>query len=133
MYTSHEIVQRIYKRLEEIGMSKTEFSQKSSVSFASLSQWNTGQRFPSLRNLNRVAECLNMSVEELTNGSQSTASNVQIVKEPEKAPQDVLAGLRDDQKVVVEEVIEYIRGFDGKQCHEFYNMLESVMKLSGNK
>ncbi len=125
MYTSHEIVQRINARLKEIGMSKTDFSEKSGVSSASLSQWNKGQRFPTQKSLKRIAECLGMSIEELVAGNPIVAPETKT----QKPPQDELAGLRDDQK----ELVELIRGFNSRQCREVYNLIEAAMKLSDNK
>ncbi|MCD8241706.1 MAG: helix-turn-helix domain-containing protein [Lachnospiraceae bacterium] len=61
-----EIIKRIEIRLKEIGMSKADFYEKSGVSSATYSQWNTGMFSPSKRKLQAAADALGVSVEYLT-------------------------------------------------------------------
>lgn len=70
------IIKRIEIRLSEINMSKAEFYKLSGISSASLSQWRTGIYNPTRKKLESAAECLGLSYEYLTYGSE----------EAEKAP-----------------------------------------------
>lgn len=62
------IIKRIEVKLIETGMSKAEFYEKSGISSASYSQWNTGLYNPSKRKLESAAKCLGTTYEYLVNG-----------------------------------------------------------------
>lgn len=59
------IIKRIEFRLIEIGMDKNEFYKMSGVSSASYSQWKTGKYNPSKKALEKIAHCLDVSVDYL--------------------------------------------------------------------
>ena len=64
------ILTRIEIRMAELGMSKEEFYEKSSISSASFSQWNTGVHKPTKKKLGQAAAVLNVSLEYLLTGEQ---------------------------------------------------------------
>ena len=65
-----EVIQRIEKRLVELGMSKDEFYERSGISSASFSQWNTGKHSPTPKKLSAVSKTLQVSTEYLLTGAQ---------------------------------------------------------------
>ncbi|SBV93997.1 hypothetical protein KL86CLO1_10453 [uncultured Eubacteriales bacterium] len=66
------IIKRIEMRLAEIGMSKADFYEKSGISSASYSQWNTGKFNPTPKKIRSAAECLGLSYDYLATGSEQT-------------------------------------------------------------
>lgn len=69
-FDAKEVIQRIEKRLIELGMSKDEFYERSGISSASFSQWNTGKHSPTPKKLSAVAKTLQISAEYLLTGEQ---------------------------------------------------------------
>lgn len=69
-FDQKEVIQRIEKRLVELGMSKDEFYELSGVSSASFSQWNTGKHSPTPKKLAAVAKALQVSADYLLTGRQ---------------------------------------------------------------
>ena len=61
---------RIEIRMAELGMSKEEFYEKSGISSASFSQWNTGVHKPTKKKLGQAAAALSVSLEYLLTGEQ---------------------------------------------------------------
>lgn len=59
------ILKRIELRRIELGMTKTEFYEKSGISSATYSQWNTNTFKPSKRKLIGAASALKMDYEDL--------------------------------------------------------------------
>lgn len=72
------IIKRIELRLAELGMSKAEFYEKSGISSASYSQWNTGKYNPSKTKLQHAATVLGLDFDYLCYGYE----------DKEKAPTD---------------------------------------------
>lgn len=64
------VIKRIEIRLTEINMKKAEFYDKSGISSASYSQWNTGTNIPSMKKLKCAADCIGVSVEYLLTGQE---------------------------------------------------------------
>lgn len=62
------IIKRIELRLAELGMSKAEFYEKSGISSASYSQWNTGKYNPSRAKLQQAAAVLGLDLDYLCFG-----------------------------------------------------------------
>ena len=60
------IIKRIEMRLSQIGMSKSEFYDRSGISSASFSQWRTGTYKPSRKKLAKAADVLSVPVDYLT-------------------------------------------------------------------
>lgn len=71
------ILKRIELRRIELGMSKTEFYEKSGISSATYSQWNTNTFQPSKRKLVAAASALKMTYEELV-GEETTIEQKEI-------------------------------------------------------
>lgn len=71
------ILKRIELRRIELGMSKTEFYEKSGISSATYSQWNTNTFQPSRRKLMAAASALKMTYEELV-GEETTIEQKEI-------------------------------------------------------
>ena len=71
------ILKRIELRRIELGMSKTEFYEKSGISSATYSQWNTNTLQPSRRKLMAAASALKMTYEELV-GQETTIEQKEI-------------------------------------------------------
>ena len=71
------ILKRIELRRIELGMSKTEFYEKSGISSATYSQWNTNTFQPSRRKLMAAASALKMTYEELV-GEETTIGQKEI-------------------------------------------------------
>ena len=63
-----DVLKRIDISVAMSGMSKEEFYEKSGISSASFSQWNTGLHKPSKKKIADAAKCLNVSVEFLLYG-----------------------------------------------------------------
>lgn len=72
------IIKRIELRLAELGMPKAEFYEKSGISSASYSQWNTGKYNPSRAKLQKAATVLGLDLDFLCYG----------LGDKEKAPPD---------------------------------------------
>lgn len=62
------IIRRIETRLVEIGMSKSEFYEKSGIAFATFSQWKSQHYNPGLQKLRNAANVLGVSYEYLVSG-----------------------------------------------------------------
>lgn len=71
------ILKRIELRIIELGMTKTEFYEKSGISSATYSQWNTNTFQPSKRKLMAAASALKMTYEELV-GEETTIEQKEI-------------------------------------------------------
>lgn len=71
------ILKRIELRRIELGMSKTEFYEKSGISSATYSQWNTNTFQPSRRKLMAAASALKITYEELV-GQETTIEQKEI-------------------------------------------------------
>jgi transcriptional regulator with XRE-family HTH domain len=65
-FDTKEVLKRIEIEIHRKKMSKKEFYEKSGVSSASYSQWNTGKHKPTLKNLVQIASVLDVTVEYLT-------------------------------------------------------------------
>lgn len=63
------MLSRIELRMAELNMSKQSFYEKSGISSASFSQWNTGAYKPSVKKIKSAAKALNTSVEYLLTGA----------------------------------------------------------------
>lgn len=63
--------QRIKDRRKLMGMTQEDLAQKVGVSFHAVSKWENDSSMPDIGLLNRVAETIGMSVEELLNGNVS--------------------------------------------------------------
>ena len=66
------IIKRIELKLTELGMSKAEFYEKSGISSASYSQWNTGKYNQSNSKLRQAADVLGLDFDYLCFGSVQT-------------------------------------------------------------
>lgn len=71
------ILKRIELRRIELGMSKTEFYEKSGISSTTYSQWNTNTFQPGRRKLMAAASVLKMTYEELV-GEETTIEQKEI-------------------------------------------------------
>ena len=60
---------RIELRMAELNMSKQSFYEKSGISSASFSQWNTGAYKPSVKKIKSAAKALDTSVDYLLTGA----------------------------------------------------------------
>ena len=60
---------RIELRMAELNMSKQSFYEKSGISSASFSQWNTGAYKPSVKKFKSAAKALDTSVDYLLTGA----------------------------------------------------------------
>lgn len=60
---------RIELRMAELNMSKQSFYEKSGISSASFSQWNTGAYKPSVKKIKSAAKALGTSVDYLLTGA----------------------------------------------------------------
>lgn len=63
------MLSRIELRMAELNMSKQLFYEKSGISSASFSQWNTGAYKPSVKKIKSAAKALDTSVEYLLTGA----------------------------------------------------------------
>lgn len=63
------MLSRIELRMAELNMSKQSFYEKSGISSASFSQWNTGAYKPSVKKIKSAAKALDTSVEYLLTGA----------------------------------------------------------------
>ena len=83
------ILKRIELRRIELGMSKTEFYEKSGISSATYSQWNTNTFQPSRRKLMAAASALKMTYEELV-GEKTT------IEQKEIPPTEKVDGMEEE-------------------------------------
>lgn len=83
------ILKRIELRRIELGMSKTEFYEKSGISSATYSQWNTNTFQPSRRKLMAAASALKMTYEELV-GQETT------IEQKEIPPTEKVDGMEEE-------------------------------------
>ena len=83
------ILKRIELRRIELGMSKTEFYEKSGISSATYSQWNTNTFQPSKRKLMAAASALKMTYEELV-GEETT------IEQKEIPPTEKVDGMEEE-------------------------------------
>lgn len=88
------MLSRIELRMAELNMSKQSFYEKSGISSASFSQWNTGAYKPSVKKIKSAAKALDTSVEYLLTGAgpgdikkERPAENGETLKEP--LPEDI--------------------------------------------
>lgn len=65
------MLSRIELRMAELNMSKQSFYEKSGISSASFSQWNTGAYKPSVKKIKSAAKALDTSVDYLLTGTGS--------------------------------------------------------------
>lgn len=63
------MLSRIELRMAELNMSKQSFYDKSGISSASFSQWNTGAYKPSVKKIKSAAKALDTSVDYLLTGA----------------------------------------------------------------
>lgn len=83
------ILKRIELRIIELGMTKTEFYEKSGISSATYSQWNTNTFQPSKRKLMAAASALKMTYEELV-GEETT------IEQKEIPPTEKVDGMEEE-------------------------------------
>ena len=88
------MLSRIELRMAELNMSKQSFYEKSGISSASYSQWNTGAYKPSVKKIKSAAKALDTSVEYLLTGAgpgdikkERPAENGETLKE--SLPEDI--------------------------------------------
>lgn len=88
------MLSRIELRMAELNMSKQSFYEKSGISSASFSQWNTGAYKPSVKKIKSAAKALGTSVEYLLTGAgpgdikkERPAENGEALKE--SLPEDI--------------------------------------------
>lgn len=88
------MLSRIELRMAELNMSKQSFYEKSGISSASFSQWNTGAYKPSVKKIKSAAKALDTSVEYLLTGAgpgdikkERPAENGEALKE--SLPEDI--------------------------------------------
>ena len=63
-----DIMDNITKKMKEMGISQKELASLIGVSESAVSRWKAGENEPSMKNLKKVADVLNCSVSELTEG-----------------------------------------------------------------
>lgn len=114
-------VQTILKRIEvrriELGMSKTEFYEKSGISSATYSQWNTSTFQPSKRKLMGAASALKMTYEELA--GEETDNK----QKKESPPPNINSELSEDQKYL----IDFISNASSDNIHRLRVIVEQVL------
>lgn len=70
-FNTDDILDRISMCIKEKGWSKEDFYEKSGITSASFSQWNTKRHLPSTKKLKQAADCLGVSLEYLINGDEN--------------------------------------------------------------
>lgn len=106
------IIKRIEIRLTELGMSKAEFYERSGVSSASYSQWNTGKYKPSKVKIQKAADVLGLDVDYLCYGStqkENTPSEL-VLTEGERELIELFRMVPADQQPVVLAMIKAALG-----------------------
>lgn len=111
------ILKKIEVRRIELGMSKTEFYEKSGISSATYSQWNTKIFKPSKRKLKGAASALKMTYEELVG---EEAKNEQ---KQESSPPNTGNELSEDQKYL----IDFISQASSDTVHRLKVIVEQVL------
>lgn len=97
------IIKRIEIRLTELSMSKADFYEKSGISSASYSQWNTGKYKPSKVKLQKAAEVLGLDVNYLCYGivENEKSPDEFVLTEGEKDLLELFRLIPEDQQPVV--------------------------------
>lgn len=111
------ILKRIELRIIELGMTKTEFYEKSGISSATYSQWNTNTFQPSKRKLMGAASALKMTYEELVG---EKPENEQKQKSP---PPKAGSELSEDQKYL----IDFVSNASSDTVHRLRVIVEQVL------
>lgn len=93
-----KILKKIEMRRIELGISKKEFYEKSGISSATYSQWNTGTFQPSKRKLMAAASALKMSFEELVGQSESAQKERPASTSGDELEEAIIIG-RDGKKI----------------------------------
>ncbi len=64
----NSIGKRIKFARKNAGLTQTELAEKLGISYQGIAQWETGKRNPKIESLQKIANALSISVEELTCG-----------------------------------------------------------------
>lgn len=56
---------KIKKLRSELGLSQSEFAEKTNIKKKTLQFWEQGRRKPSIKNLTLISKALNLKIEEL--------------------------------------------------------------------
>lgn len=65
-----ELLDRIEKSIEDMGISKEQFYEESGISSASMSQWRTGVHRPTTKKLKQAADYLGVSLKYILTGEE---------------------------------------------------------------
>lgn len=109
------IIKRIELRLAELGMSKAEFYEKSGISSASYSQWNTGKYNPSRAKLQQAASVLGLDLDYLGFGfaqvekTPTVSGERDILDEVDIGFYQGFKELTEDQKETVRDMVNIMR------------------------
>lgn len=115
-----EILSRIEILIAQSGMMKQDFYDKTGISSASYSQWNTGTHTPSMKKLQRAADVLGVTLEYLLYGDEN--GNEQ-EEETKKSP------AASGEGMTIEDVKAAIWGTnDPKKLMEFSRIINEKMQ-----
>lgn len=109
------IIKRIELRLAELGMSKAEFYEKSGISSASYSQWNTGKYNPSRAKLQQAASALGLDLDYLCFGfaqvekTPTVSGERDILDEVDIGFYQGFKELTEEQKETVRDMVNIMR------------------------
>lgn len=88
MFDMTDIGKKIAKRRKELNLTQVELADQLLVSYQAVSQWELGKSMPELSNLTRLADILDIPLDELL-GQKSSRVVDQVIKE-EPLPEDDL-------------------------------------------
>lgn len=113
------IIKRIELRLAELGMSKAEFYEKSGISSASYSQWNTGRYNPSRAKLQKAAVVLGLNLDYLCYGCEEKMPTVSgerdILDEVDIAFYNGFKELTEEQQETIRDMVQLMRARKASQ------------------
>ena len=91
------ILRRIEIKMAELGMTKEEFYDKSGISSASYSQWNTGAHKPTKKKLGDAARVLGVSLDYILTGNENKPTTMGELTEIQREAMELVMEMSDEQ------------------------------------
>lgn len=120
-----EMLHRIELLISEHGWTKAEFYERSGITSAQFSQWNTGTTKPKITSIGKIANALNVSPEYLIYGKKEPYDAIK------KLPDNPLDGLAEELQILLENpatrtLLQAGRHLSEEQINNFAKIMESI-------
>lgn len=113
-----QIGERIYKYLEEKGMSQAEFVSKTGISQSTVSDWKRKGNNPSADKIMKICEVLGISPYQLLTGSEGKSNSRKQV--------DYVAVDKDSKEYMLIETYQELSGNAREELEEFMENLKET-------